>query len=64
MYMFIILIMMIVSEMCKYVKSSQIYALIMYSLLCGNYTLIKLSQKKEHLSSGDMHQMLYKQNYL
>lgn len=55
MSMFIILVVMIVSEMYKYVKTSQIDTLIMFSLLCGNYTWIKLSQKKERLSSGEIH---------
>ena len=64
---FIILIVMTVSEMYKYGQTIQVYTLIIWGLLSGNYTLIKLSpikRKKEPLSSRDRHWMFYKQSYL
>lgn len=43
-HVFIILIVMIASEMQKYVKSSQAHTLVIPSLLGGNYILIKRSE--------------------
>lgn len=46
MHTFIVLTVTTASDMHKYVKSSQMYTLIIYGSLCGDYTLVKLSKKK------------------